>query len=243
MRSSRWARSTNRARRLAEAAHAYKRLLMAAADDERRAQAIWRLAHVYEARQALRRRPATATSSCRRGFPTIMLEEPGGEATVAELVAAELARPPLRPARSPIVRVPRLRSRSFRRWHWQAPDRPADPSVIAVRGRPVAGCRPDLPGREDRPAAARPVDRLAALVGRAGRAGRLGRLPRRQADRGDPAPDRRARARAGDRAVAVRPGSRRARTRTGPTRSPMPRTASRRRGATARPRPCRRFSW
>ena len=40
--------------RLAEAAHAYKRLLLLATDDERRAQAIWRLARVYEARQLYR---------------------------------------------------------------------------------------------------------------------------------------------------------------------------------------------
>ena len=91
------------------------------------------------------------------------LKEPGGEATVAELVAAELARPlyaqliadrprtaDAGPAGSPLALA--------------GPDRPAAPGDQRRGGRSVAGCGPALPGREDRPAAARPVDRLAALV-------------------------------------------------------------------------------
>ncbi len=79
-------------RRWTEAAHTYKRLLLIAPDDDRRAQAIWRLAHVYEARKLF----VSARDSyleLQARFPNIQLEGAGGQGTVAELVAAELARP------------------------------------------------------------------------------------------------------------------------------------------------------
>ena len=87
-----------RASRIGEAArprptHAYKRLLMIAPDDDRRALAIWRLAHVYEDAEALPVGPGQLTSSCRRGFPSDPSQDTGPRGTVAELVAAELARP------------------------------------------------------------------------------------------------------------------------------------------------------
>ena len=79
-------------RRLAEAAHAYKRLLIAAPDDDGRALAIWRLAHVYEARKLfVAARDSYLDLQAR--FPKVHLREADREATVAELVAAELAAP------------------------------------------------------------------------------------------------------------------------------------------------------
>ncbi len=107
------------ARRLADAAHAYKRLLLIAPDDDRRARAIWRLAHVYETRQLfLSARDSYLELQAR--FPNVTLKEPGGAQDGRDLVAAELARPryvqliadrPLPPTPVPLVR----------RWHWQAP--------------------------------------------------------------------------------------------------------------------------
>ena len=106
-------------RRWTEAAHAYKRLLSVAPDDTRRAQALWRLAHVYETRRLfLSSRDSYIELQAR--FPNVSLQEPGGEGTVAELVAAELARPVYaqliadRPL--PSTPVPLLR-----RWYWQSP--------------------------------------------------------------------------------------------------------------------------
>ena len=102
-----------------DAAHVYKRLLFVAPDDELRAQAIWRLAHVYETRKLfLSARDSYLELQAR--FPHAMLKEPGGSGTVADLVAAELARPPYtqliadRPL--PPTPIPLLR-----RWYWQAP--------------------------------------------------------------------------------------------------------------------------
>ena len=99
------------ARRWTEAAHAYKRLLLIAPDDDRRAQAIWRLAHVYEARKLfLSARDSYLDLQAR--FPDVTLKGPGAQGTVAELVAAELARPayaqlvadrPLPPTPVPLV--------------------------------------------------------------------------------------------------------------------------------------------
>ena len=106
-------------KRWTDAAHVYKRLLFVAPDDELRAQAIWRLAHVYETRKLfLSARDSYLELQAR--FPHAMLKEPGGSGTVADLVAAELARPPYtqliadRPL--PPTPIPLLR-----RWNWQAP--------------------------------------------------------------------------------------------------------------------------
>ena len=67
------------ARRWTDAAHAYKRLLVIAPDDDRRAQAIWRLAHVYETRKLF----VSARDSyleLQARFPQVTFHEPGGEA-------------------------------------------------------------------------------------------------------------------------------------------------------------------
>jgi cellulose synthase operon protein C len=107
------------ARRWTDAAHAYKRLLLTAPDDDWRAQAIWRLARVYEMRKLfLSARDSYLELQAR--YPQVTLNETGGKRTVAELVAAELARPlyaqliadrPLPPTPVPLLR----------RWYWPAP--------------------------------------------------------------------------------------------------------------------------
>ena len=172
-----------------------------APDDDRRAQAIWRLAHVYEARKLF----VSARDSyleLQARFPNVDLKEPGGERTVAELVAAELARPayaqliadrPLPPTPVPLVR----------RWHWQAP------SGQPIRVIDAEGVAPSLDaGRlfvveKTGLRLLDPSTGLPRWSSELGAAGRLGRVSVRQADRGDPSPDRRARARAGDRAMAI----------------------------------------
>ena len=82
------------ARRWTEAAHAYKRLLLIAPGRRLagpRRSGGWR---TCTKRGSCSCRPGTATSSCRRGFPSVTLERTRRQGTVAELVAAELARPP-----------------------------------------------------------------------------------------------------------------------------------------------------
>ena len=123
-------------RRWTEAAHTYKRLLLIAPDDNFRAQAIWRLAHVYETRKLfLSSRDGYLELQAR--FPNIKLQEPGAQGTVADLVAAELARPLYaqliadRPV--PSTPVPLVR-----RWHWPAP------SVEPLRVISADGVAPSL---------------------------------------------------------------------------------------------------
>jgi len=106
-------------RRLAEAADTYKRLLIVAGDDARRAMAIWRLARVYEARKLfLAARDSFLDLQAR--FPKIRLRDGDRQATVAELVAAELARAPyaqlVADRAQPPIPLPLVR-----RWHWPAP--------------------------------------------------------------------------------------------------------------------------
>jgi cellulose synthase operon protein C len=106
-----------RAGRLADASHTYKRLQSIATDDDRRVLALWRLAHVYEARQLLiSARDAYLELLAR--FPTKPLAQDGRRGKAGELAAAELARPlyasivadrPEPPTPLPL----------FRRWHWQ----------------------------------------------------------------------------------------------------------------------------
>ena len=108
-----------KSQRPTEAAHTYKRLLLIDADDDHRAQAIWRLAHVYEARKLF----VAARDSyldLQSRFPNIHLQGPGSGGTAASLVAAELARAPY--AHSVADRpVPATPVPLVRRWHWQAP--------------------------------------------------------------------------------------------------------------------------
>jgi cellulose synthase operon protein C len=104
--------------RLAEAAHAYKRLFVLAGDDPRRARAIWSIARVYEARKLyVAARDAYLDLFSR--FPKVQLE-PGTGPTVAERVSDKLSRPPYssliadRP--QPPIPLPMVR-----KWHWEAP--------------------------------------------------------------------------------------------------------------------------
>ncbi len=79
------------ARHWSDAAHTYKKLLLAAPDEERRAQALWRLAHVYEARKLLLAARDSYLELAAR-FPNLKVQWLDSSATVAELVTAELAR-------------------------------------------------------------------------------------------------------------------------------------------------------
>jgi outer membrane protein assembly factor BamB len=106
--------------RLSDASHTYKRLLSVATDDDRRVLALWRLAHVYEARQLL----VSARDSfleLQARFPKKALVHEGRSAAAGELAAAQLARPLYasivadRP--EPATPLP-----LFRRWHWQPRD-------------------------------------------------------------------------------------------------------------------------
>jgi len=106
-------------RRLTEAAHTYKRMLLIAPDDDRRASAIWRLAHVYEARKLLLAARDSYLDLQAR-FPKMQLRDGDRQATVAELVAAELARAPYAQLVADRAQPPTPLP-LFRRWHWPAP--------------------------------------------------------------------------------------------------------------------------
>jgi outer membrane protein assembly factor BamB/tetratricopeptide (TPR) repeat protein len=105
-------------RRLTEAAHAYKRLVTIAPDDQARATAIWRLAHVYEARKLF-----LAARDCyldlQARYPKLSLRDGTRQATVAELVAGELARAPYAQLVADVPQPPTPLP-LFRRWHWPA---------------------------------------------------------------------------------------------------------------------------
>ncbi len=119
---------------LAEAAHAYKRLLAEAPDDRRRAMAIWAMARVYDARKLhVAARDAYLELSAR--YPKVRLES--GGPTVAEAVARKLAC-------EPYVRLvaerhqPSVAPPMFRRWHWAAAD------ARGVRALSTEGVAPSL---------------------------------------------------------------------------------------------------
>jgi len=104
--------------RLADAAHAYKRLLVLAGDETRRARAIWSMARVYDARKLyVAARDAYLDLLSR--FPKVQLERGKGP-TVAEQVAEKLGRPPyaslIADQPQPPIPLPMVR-----RWHWEAP--------------------------------------------------------------------------------------------------------------------------
>jgi outer membrane protein assembly factor BamB/tetratricopeptide (TPR) repeat protein len=104
-------------RRLSDASHAYKRLENLAPDDDRRVLALWRLAHVYEARRLLVSARDSYLELLTR-YPKRVLSEKGRQATAAELASAQLARPlyaSIVAERSePPTPLPLLR-----RWQWQ----------------------------------------------------------------------------------------------------------------------------
>jgi outer membrane protein assembly factor BamB/tetratricopeptide (TPR) repeat protein len=100
------------AQRPSEAAHAYKRLLACAPNDTRRAQALWGLAHAYEAQRLWVPARDTYLEALSR-FPDIRLEDFGTETRVASLVNERLAQEPFDRMMSdraePIVSVPLVR--------------------------------------------------------------------------------------------------------------------------------------
>jgi cellulose synthase operon protein C len=105
---------------LTQATHAYKRLLMSNAGDRHRALASWHLAQVYEKRKLfLAARESLLELQAR--FPTIHLELENRVGTVAELVAAELARPRFTQLVAELP-VPDMALPLVRRWHMQAPE-------------------------------------------------------------------------------------------------------------------------
>ncbi len=109
-----------RANRLTEATHAYKRLLMANSDEQHRAMASWRLTRVYQERKLfLAARDSLLELQAR--FPAIHLKLESRDATVAELVAAELARPRFKELVADLA-VPAVTLPLIRRWHLQAPE-------------------------------------------------------------------------------------------------------------------------
>jgi outer membrane protein assembly factor BamB/tetratricopeptide (TPR) repeat protein len=117
--------------RLAEAAHTYKRLMTQAGDDAHKALALARLARVHEARKLL----LSARDSyldLQARFPTVVISDHGRALPAAELVAAELAKPPYSQlaANRPMPPTP---IPMVRRWHWQAPSGQAV-RVIAAEG-------------------------------------------------------------------------------------------------------------
>jgi outer membrane protein assembly factor BamB/tetratricopeptide (TPR) repeat protein len=117
--------------RLTDAAHAYKRLFSAAPDDEHRALALWRIAHVYEARKLfVAARDSLLDLQAR--FSDTHMKGAQGDGTVAFMVASELARSPYtqlaveRPL--PLTPVPLVR-------RWQLPAPASQPvKVIAIEG-------------------------------------------------------------------------------------------------------------
>jgi outer membrane protein assembly factor BamB len=81
--------------RMGAAARAYKRLLtLASAPEQARARALWRLAHAYAAGNLLVSARDTYLQLLQR-YPQVKLAEEGNGAPLADLVAAELSRPPL----------------------------------------------------------------------------------------------------------------------------------------------------
>ncbi len=165
------------ARRWTDAAHAYKRLVVVAPDDDRRALAIWRLAHVYETRKlfvsardsylelhgAVSQDQFEGTRTRRRG---------NGRRTGCVRTRAAHLRPARCGSSTPPMPVPLVR-----RWYWQAPSSPPLKVIERFRGCPVAGGGTAVPGREERPALARSVQRITAVVGRARSTRHLGRIP------------------------------------------------------------------
>jgi outer membrane protein assembly factor BamB len=122
--------------RQAEAAHAYKRLLAHARSAEQKALALARLARVYEARRLF----VSARDSyldLQARFPNVVLRDRGRELTAAELVAAELARPPYSQLVADGSRPPTPMP-LFRKWQWPLP------AGQAVKVLGVEGIAPSL---------------------------------------------------------------------------------------------------
>ncbi len=119
------------------AAAVYKRLLtLSSPNDEARARALWRLAHVYEARGYLvSARDAYLQIQAR--YPMIRIEDAGRSASVSELVSAELARGPLAQIVADRPR-PVIPSPMTRRWNWQGTDAAGSAHPLTASGSPPA---------------------------------------------------------------------------------------------------------
>jgi cellulose synthase operon protein C len=104
-------------RRLSDASNTYKRLENLPQDDDRRVLALWRLAHVYEARQLLVSARDSYLELLAR-YPKRVLSDHGRQATVAELASSQLARPLfasiVAERAEPPTPVPLVR-----RWQWR----------------------------------------------------------------------------------------------------------------------------
>ena len=79
--------------RPSDAAHAFKRLLAQADDDDHRAEALWGLAQAYEAQQHWVPARAAYAQALER-FADVPIDWEGGAETLGALVADRLARPP-----------------------------------------------------------------------------------------------------------------------------------------------------
>ena len=113
-----------RAGQLAEAIHTYKRLENLALDDDYRATALWRRAHVYEAKQLMvAARDIYRELQSRYSGKAIL--DLGRSASAGELAGAELARG-LYTSIALEGAVPATPLPLFRRWHWQ----PREPGQV-----------------------------------------------------------------------------------------------------------------
>src|SRR5262249_4595748 len=123
-------------RRLSEASNTYKRLQSLVQDDDRRVQALWRLAHVYETRQLLVSARDSYLELLER-YPEKDIDVPGRRGSVLELAGSELSRPMF----ASIVAeraAPPSPLPLFRRWQWQG--REGEP----LKPMAAAGVAPSL---------------------------------------------------------------------------------------------------
>lgn len=118
-----------------EATAVYKRLLiLAAADDQARARALWRLARVYEARGYLVS-ARDAYLQLRARHPRVEIEAEGEVAPADELAAAALGRSALAELAVDLPRPP-TPSPLTRRWTWRGDDGEDSARPLAAVGTP-----------------------------------------------------------------------------------------------------------
>ena len=135
-----WGRCYESSGRLAEAAHAYKRLLAAAADERGRAAG-----HLVDG-AGLRRPQALCRGPGRlsRAGGALSRDAAGaGRSRPSPSGSSEAAPASPTPAWSPTAASRRSPPPMFRRWHWAAPARPVGAGPEHRGSRPVAGGEPD----------------------------------------------------------------------------------------------------
>jgi outer membrane protein assembly factor BamB/Flp pilus assembly protein TadD len=125
------------AHRLIDACHAYKRVLVTQADDRQYAEALWRLARVYDARQ-LFVSARDAYLELQTQYPKVMIGPPGGQTAVATLVPLELAKAPYSQLVADRPRPP-LPVPLVRRW-----SRPSSNGADTLRTLSLVGVAPSL---------------------------------------------------------------------------------------------------